>query len=489
MSKNEALAVKKLHFSGEILKTVSDYWCGLRTSWLERMRITPNTDVGLHPGEEEYAGALLPDYETEEFPLDKVLAQELSPRKRVRDSDEYKPSPAKTRKIEAKESPDVGTQLPELPVELDSPHRPAHREVLLDVQSPSLAVRIASAYQEAGKENYFSPHKTRLASAKILREFGERVEQAIHAPSRSLEDDNLFEKLRKHIYEITAREATFEARDDVDIHTFSFEFEAAGASVTAHHKVFESGITSHQVTGITSYESIAVQLDTWSKKVPDKIIAATIWDIMSDKAFSHEFDLSKAEQTKFIGFLTKLSFLLFCTESSREPASIAVNAMFLDLVKSGDYKMADIVQLPMSAEKAVSATRTLSKKALGVIDPASPVRKDPKFLDHKVQNLLDNYKTILDDWLRANSGEESLLIGIDHEQISDLVTAKIVDWFGIKIKPFSHSPPEAGLKSIEGMDDGSSASESGYDSADSFEHKIFDLLNDTETTLLGDGTA
>lgn len=310
---------------------------------------------------------------------------------------------------------------------------------LKPILTPSLKERLDEAYDRAEKENYKSPKGTRLATAKFLREFGLRIDDAIHKSSESGDKISIFEKLRKQAKEIGSRKPSFESGEDLDIHTFSFNFTENGASVTAHHKVYKSGITVLQVTGITSYEKIAEEFKKWACMVPNEVIASNIWEIMSDNKLTNISYLEAKAQEKYTKFLTKVCFLLFSAESAREPASLAVNSMFLDLVLSGKYKMSDIIKLPMSAVKAVPSTRTLSKKVLGDHNAASPVRADPKLRNKKVQNLLDNYDEILSTWLELYEGKEKLVISKDLRQISDLMTQKITDWFGIKIKPFRHS--------------------------------------------------
>lgn len=412
-------------------------------------------------------------------------------------------------------APKVAKALPPLPIELDLPDvrdqsspktKLEYSSPVIEAcsphmlappspESPSLENKVTWSYKKAESEcKYLSPTGTRLAAAKILREFGDRIDTAINRSLNPDKNDSTFAKLRKQIHKIMDREAKFDAREDVDIHTFRFEFEKVGASVTAHHKIYKSGITSHQVLGITSYESISAELTSWTELLSDRIVAETMSSILSGQEVSNTLGLSKANQTKFGNFMAKLTFLLFCTESAREPASIAVNAMFLDLVKSdksGKYKMSDITKLPMSAENAVAASRTLSKAALGRKEMKSPVRPDPKIHHPKVQKLLNNYESILLDWLEDNA-KGKISISNDIKRIADIITEKIEKWFDIKIKPFRHCLSEQ-FSSMENSDSDDSAScsspESMCDSPSIFGLEGFSLINDHEMSLAGEASS
>lgn len=384
-----------------------------------------------------------------------------SPIKRKCDHDEIT-SPSKIRRTNIFEDDKENYYTPQ---KAPTPH----------LMTPSLPSRISIANEKAKNENHVSPKGIRITSATFLREFGKRIDEAISSKNNHDAHSNLFKKLRLKMFELSDRKAKFDNYEDIDIHTFKFTFGAI--SVTAHHKIHKSGLISHQVTGITSYENIAKQLKKWARKISDVDISQDIWKILHEDEVSRP-TLEKDHQ-KYVSFLTKVCFLLFCTESSREPASLAVNAMFLDLVKEGKYKMSDIVTLPMSAEKAVAATRTLSKAVLGVIDPASPSNPDPKLNNPKVLTLLDNYEKILGDWCKLHSRKKTFRLKENIPKIAELVTSKINKWFGIEIKPFRYSAS----KNIND-DTTSSENESGYDS-EIFDYSEFRCVAEDDAELLG----
>ena len=210
-------------------------------------------------------------------------------------------------------------------------------------------------------------------------------------------------------------------------HSSSFTYEATSSSVTECNKVHWTGSKTSMLPSLRTYDKIAKKLRVIAKTTTDPEIAESMMDILCGRAPKIYNDKSP-EAAKELEFLSRVTHLLFSTEVSRNKSALITNAMFLDLVKSGTYKMSDIVNLPMSLQNAVMASRTLS----AITSNSSPGHRKYDQSEHKaepdskvVRALLARAENICSDWAKLRNAED----------VVDEIFHSIQGWFGINIDP------------------------------------------------------
>ena len=219
----------------------------------------------------------------------------------------------------------------------------------------------------------------------------------------------------------------------VYVKTLRYMFTQLDKETTCLGKIWkpnsqEIKLKGHQVCGISSYIKIAQKFEKITKQ--DQYIATTMSQLLHDEELTY-IDLFKKSE---ISLIANVTYFLFGVEAHREPGALIVNAMFLDLVKSGHYKMSDIKELPMSMLKAKGTART----ALKLIDAAaySPIKRDPKAKSEKFEELLTKCHKVVDDWTRLKLPHEELSLKHDMLRIVELISDNIKDWFGISSPKF-----------------------------------------------------
>ncbi len=135
-------------------------------------------------------------------------------------------------------------------------------------------------------------------------------------------------------------------------------------------------------------------------------------------------NLQSKNNTDHVKDLHDIVYLLFSCEPNRNPSALITNAMFLELVKEGQYEFDDMAEkMPMAIDGAIEIGRYFhyQSKTEKRVNDYGITKTKPKNTDEFVQRGKD----LLEDWIKY------CVIGKDiGKEIQDL----ILRWYGIGIK-------------------------------------------------------
>ena len=146
----------------------------------------------------------------------------------------------------------------------------------------------------------------------------------------------------------------------------TFVFQCSSALSTL--QLSSNQVRDGKVKNFGKYSAIYKMVENIKKassKFNDKYLADLIIRTMHGEDISellrNEVSLKRVYELQY--FINSLTLLLFGFESSRNPASLIINFMMLDLIRVEEFSWKDVfdsLKMPMAIENAVSGARTLN---------------------------------------------------------------------------------------------------------------------------------
>lgn len=240
--------------------------------------------------------------------------------------------------------------------------------------------------------------------------------------------------------------------DDVEILSRSFSFLGLKTQGLESQEIYKkTGTRSDTVeigkaSGSTSYPAIAKILDNKisSLDITDAEIANWIIEVLDGrgKEILDTLEITRFQREILERFINSLTYLMFSTEVVRNPASLVINYMILELIKEGEEYLSweEVFEnrgMPMSIVGAVSSSRWMHSNYDTTIrysydKTKSSFSNDNSEKDMKIlQDIIYKEGTIFRLWLSLNGleyeNEDSFL-----EAIS-LLGRKCSEWYGATV--------------------------------------------------------
>jgi hypothetical protein len=202
--------------------------------------------------------------------------------------------------------------------------------------------------------------------------------------------------------------------------------------VLEEHMIFPSGARKDIVKNLSTYKNVVKEIEKCKKifGMDDSTIAKyVIARINNDK---EEESASESNVNELEFFLTNLTYLLFGTEVSRNPASILIHYMMLELIHEAQLTWKEALeQTPMSLEGAMEVSRWQHLNY--------PASKRYNYDKKTVLSLDDNTKKILTQSIQFETKIIKLWLQfkeVDQTNIEDYIEEIIGtcdEAFGIKV--------------------------------------------------------
>lgn len=303
----------------------------------------------------------------------------------------------------------------------DSPHSSGD-EILEEIYCTPKKMVKRKRNPEKEKENFYKkahedhdyPHsdKKRVWKMKNISDIGYDVLYAL----QSNEESTIADIVQTGIN--CSSMATPDAKRS-KVETTRLDLKPTGTTVTILAKFWaKNHLKGQQVCGITTYKDIAKLLK--KARLDGKEIAQTIWHILRDETIIEDIS------TKDLKLISKVTYLLFGAEPSRDPGALIMNAMFLDLVIEGNMGITNIQKLPMSEPGAKGAMRTFAT----LTRPDSKrLSTDAGLSSDTTQRMLDSCNDITTKWFEAKyPGKKHTL-----PEIIQTIENHVPEWFGVRL--------------------------------------------------------
>lgn len=193
-----------------------------------------------------------------------------------------------------------------------------------------------------------------------------------------------------------------------------------------------------KISNSGSYESIGIIIEklTDNLKVNDIKVAEWVIKTLRGKAqvFSDELALKKSKRMPFEKFVNSLVHLLFGTEVVRNPASMIIHYMILELIIGNKMTWKDAFSgtMPMSIKEAVPASRTLHNKYQTSLEYSYDNAKDGEGTEGKVRELVTKEASIFKNWLSIKGIKVKKATPIS--EIIALLSRECFSWYGIEVR-------------------------------------------------------
>jgi hypothetical protein len=196
--------------------------------------------------------------------------------------------------------------------------------------------------------------------------------------------------------------------------------------------LYISGKRNEKVIALGTYEKISQHIDKYTTKykLDDSSIAMMIVNIINGKKLDLSENIGVAKEY-VKDFITNLTYLLFVTEVGRNPASLLIHRMALDLVISEKCTLAEVFKLiPMSMVGAVSFSRWQhhNYKTVASYKYDQDNGNDDNDKGNQVSEFIKMETDILKKWLLNEEIEDNNL-----EFILAKLIKKCKEWFGIDL--------------------------------------------------------
>jgi hypothetical protein len=233
--------------------------------------------------------------------------------------------------------------------------------------------------------------------------------------------------------------------DEVDTLSRSFSFLGLTNSGIESQEVSKKTGTRSDIVAIgtvdgsTSYSAIAKIINQID--MTDAEISKWIIEILEGrgKEFIDEFEINNFQKKSLEKFMNSLVYLMFSTEVARNPASLVINYIILELIREGELDWQDAFEqreMPMSIVGAISPSRwmhtnyeTTLKYSYDKADNSISNENGKRDME-KLQELINKEASIFSRWL--------LFKGIEYEtdllsKVIALIAKKCSAWYGVKI--------------------------------------------------------
>jgi hypothetical protein len=315
--------------------------------------------------------------------------------------------------------------------------------------SPTIEYRLRNINTSAQEQLYKSPGGGVLNTTAFTTILGNRIYEPSCKKSHNSLLSHTQTKHQKDIDQLSSTDTVSRGKATSITHVHYIILKSTKVKVVECSRLFYNTKSKASiVTGIGAYTEIAKKLKSLCEQFKDKVIAESLFDILNErpmKLFNH---LNSTELTSLNKFMSRLCYLLFSAEVDRFEGALIINAMFLDLVKAGEYKMHDILSLGLSDKGVMLAVRKVNSIVYKALDQDRTydlsIKNLPGVNDKKVHNLLTKNHKIFEDWFKLNCPQYNFQdISIPHKTL--IITSKIKEWFDIDIKPFRVDIPASGL--------------------------------------------
>jgi hypothetical protein len=385
-------------------------------------------DVTTNPNEKRKA----------DLDLDQPLAKKVTRRTASLEKDQRQKTEPETEEpgqlFKTPSSGDVETPAPRTPVR--------QRDIITRYESgfksPSFDDRLKGTLEALVDEGWNTPGKGWARSISMATIFGQRF----NAASSTKDSDSLFGHTWKtQQNDLSELESTTPSKPPKKTVVHIWHSVATGEHATSCNILYgKTGAKAAKIAGITNYDDISKALDTLSDTLGGDVIASILFDILNNKELIISEKLPLADRASVYKFLTKLCYLLFGCEASRFESAVITNAMFLDLVIAGKYKMSEIIDLPLSSKGVMPAVRKLNDTLVSDVNPGWRYDLSGKKLQSissgPVRSILEKNHQIIQDWLKIkkpDSDISELSIG----EIGKAIYTSMGAWFhDIETKPF-----------------------------------------------------
>ncbi len=246
------------------------------------------------------------------------------------------------------------------------------------------------------------------------------------------------------------RDNTNILNDDIETLSIGFSLLGLESGGLESHEVSKKTGTRSDIVGIgkaggsTSYAAIAKILNNKSSYlgITDADIAKWIIDVLEGKGneFISKLEINRFQKEMLEKFINSLTYLMFSTEVARNPASLIINYMILELIGEEYLSWKDIFedrQMPMSIVDAVKTSRWMHANYDTTIrysydKTTSSLSNDNGEKDMKIlEDIINKEAAIFRLWLSLN--------GLEYEDESSfseviaLLTQKCSQWYGVTV--------------------------------------------------------
>lgn len=232
--------------------------------------------------------------------------------------------------------------------------------------------------------------------------------------------------------------------DDKEVVGRAFSFPGTGSSAVDIHKIFKNTLTrSDLVETSSSYANIA---DVLAKirtkaKLEDVDLVGLVKAILQGKGETalKKLKINDVQRKDIAKFLNSLTYLLFSTEVARNPASLIIHFMILDLIEAGELSWDKALRgaMPMALEDAVSAARWTHQNFKTKVRYSYDKTKEGNNISAATSETLRNFialeASVFRDWLKLKGIKGTVADNLDG--IMDELAASCSTWYEIDIEP------------------------------------------------------
>jgi hypothetical protein len=242
---------------------------------------------------------------------------------------------------------------------------------------------------------------------------------------------------------------------EVLIRVFNFP-NCESASALDKQEIYKKSHTrADLVINSYSYSDIFEKLQHFKQKLnlKDSEIASIIertfkGDLGNINNIINKKNISSANKREFIEFINSLTYLLFATEVMRNPATLIINFMMIDLIKAEklSWEKAFSEDMPMAMKDAVKASRWLHSNLNTIMNYTYDKTTEKKNSNEGLGiKLLEQEVAIFTSWLElkkiklTRDQERKIDLGLIDSKLNIDLFTKICKyckkWYGIEVEP------------------------------------------------------
>ncbi|MDF3047967.1 MAG: hypothetical protein K0R73_1085 [Candidatus Midichloriaceae bacterium] len=208
-------------------------------------------------------------------------------------------------------------------------------------------------------------------------------------------------------------------------------------------------INSYSYSGIyKKLEHFKQELNLTDSKIALIIEKTFKGDLGNINNIINKKNISSANKKEFIEFINSLTYLLFATEVMRNPATLIINFMMIDLIKAEElsWEKAFSEDMPMAMSDAVKACRWLHSNLNTVMNYTYDKTTEKKNFNEGLGiKLLQKEVAIFTSWLElkkiklTQDQEDQINLGLIDSKLNIDLFTKICEyckkWYGIEVEP------------------------------------------------------
>ena len=212
--------------------------------------------------------------------------------------------------------------------------------------------------------------------------------------------------------------------------------------VDIHYTMFNTGSKKSLVKNIGAYEQIKKTLANIKIKfeVSDAQISALISDILNNTITRNSMYIKISDtdpmKVKFlVEYITNLTSLLFLEEAHRNPASLIVHAMILDLVRHNKLTWENALkELPMSPAGATAVGIWINQNYDNSVKYNYDCRDKPATKNDDIIGQINMEAKVFKDWLvwKQKTGK-NITTASDYSKLELLINA-CKEWYNVQLK-------------------------------------------------------